>query len=107
MGLRGRAARKNILPCSSLPKRVRSYSRRTLPKSGYGHQTVIQDWFRIWCSYSHELHGAPVLIMPFVTVHGKRLHYADTKADADAGAGAGAHTIVFVHGLGSTQNYFF
>ena len=41
--------------------------------------------------------------MPFVTVHGKRLHYADTKADA----GADAHTMVFVHGLGSTQNYFF
>lgn len=41
--------------------------------------------------------------MPFITVHGKKLHYSDTRPDApDA-----AHAIIFVHGLGSTQNYFF
>jgi pimeloyl-ACP methyl ester carboxylesterase len=41
--------------------------------------------------------------MPFITVNGKRLHYADTKPEApDA-----TYTIIFVHGLGSTQNYFF
>jgi pimeloyl-ACP methyl ester carboxylesterase len=41
--------------------------------------------------------------MPFIIVNGKRLHYADTKPEApDA-----TYTIIFVHGLGSTQNYFF
>jgi pimeloyl-ACP methyl ester carboxylesterase len=41
--------------------------------------------------------------MPFITVNGKRLNYADTKPEApDA-----IYTIIFVHGLGSTQNYFF
>jgi pimeloyl-ACP methyl ester carboxylesterase len=41
--------------------------------------------------------------MPFITVNGKRLNYADTKPEApDA-----TYTIIFVHGLGSTQNYFF
>jgi pimeloyl-ACP methyl ester carboxylesterase len=45
-------------------------------------------------------------MMPFISVHGKKLHYADTKPDApSAAAAAAAHTIVFVHGLGSTQNY--
>jgi pimeloyl-ACP methyl ester carboxylesterase len=46
-------------------------------------------------------------MMPFISVHGKKLHYADTKPDAPSAAAAAAHTIVFVHGLGSTQNYFF
>lgn len=41
--------------------------------------------------------------MPFLTVHGKKLHYTDT---APTTADAEPRTIVFVHGLGSTQNYF-
>ena len=40
--------------------------------------------------------------MPFLKVNNKSLHYTDTKpAGPDTRA-----TIVFVHGLGSTQNYF-
>jgi pimeloyl-ACP methyl ester carboxylesterase len=42
--------------------------------------------------------------MPFITVNGKRLNYADTKPETPD---ATTYTIIFVHGLGSTQNYFF
>jgi pimeloyl-ACP methyl ester carboxylesterase len=50
--------------------------------------------------------------MPFITVNGKRLHYSDTKP-SDSGDSSTTTTttttttIIFVHGLGSTQNYFF
>jgi pimeloyl-ACP methyl ester carboxylesterase len=40
--------------------------------------------------------------MPFITVNGKTLNYADTKPESPE-----SPTIIFVHGLGSTQNYFF
>jgi pimeloyl-ACP methyl ester carboxylesterase len=40
--------------------------------------------------------------MPFITVNGKTLNYADTKPESRA-----SPAIILVHGLGSTQNYFF
>ena len=43
--------------------------------------------------------------MPFATVNGKKLNYADTQSAESVGANQ--KTIVFVHGLGSTQNYYF
>jgi pimeloyl-ACP methyl ester carboxylesterase len=53
--------------------------------------------------------------MPFITVNGKWLNYADTKpSDSPASSMMTTTTttttttaIIFVHGLGSTQNYFF
>ena len=49
--------------------------------------------------------------MPYLTVNGKKLNYADTKLGDSGGTSSEGKstttTIVFVHGLGSTQNYFF
>jgi pimeloyl-ACP methyl ester carboxylesterase len=47
--------------------------------------------------------------MPFFTINSKRLHYTDSKPDGDAPitASSTGKTLVFIHGLGSTQNYFF
>lgn len=42
--------------------------------------------------------------MPFVTVNDHQLHYADSHPD---GAPEKGLTFVFVHGLGSSQNYYF
>jgi pimeloyl-ACP methyl ester carboxylesterase len=42
--------------------------------------------------------------MPYITVNQKRLNYADSHPE---GAPSGGHTFVFIHGLGSSQNYFF
>jgi pimeloyl-ACP methyl ester carboxylesterase len=41
--------------------------------------------------------------MPYITVNDHSLHYADTPASS----GSPKAIIVFIHGLGSTQNYFF
>jgi pimeloyl-ACP methyl ester carboxylesterase len=41
--------------------------------------------------------------MPYITVRNHNLHYTDTPASFRSPKA----TIVFVHGLGSTQNYFF
>ena len=41
--------------------------------------------------------------MPFITINNHNLHYTDTPASSDAPKA----TVIFVHGLGSTQNYFF
>src|SRR5579859_6961427 len=101
--LRGRAARKNIVPCS-LHKCVQSLAEEGFRQAGMATHSYSRRFSHpVLIFYSNELNGDAVVTMPFVTVHGKRLHYADTKANA----GADAHTIVFVHGLGSTQNYFF
>lgn len=40
--------------------------------------------------------------MPYIDVNQKRLHYADSGAPAPDGL-----TYIFIHGLGSSQNYFF
>lgn len=40
--------------------------------------------------------------MPFTIVNNHSLHYTDTPAES----GSPKATIIFVHGLGSTQNYF-
>lgn len=42
--------------------------------------------------------------MPFVDIDQKRLHYADSHPK---GAPDGGLTFVFIHGLGSSQNYYF
>jgi pimeloyl-ACP methyl ester carboxylesterase len=42
--------------------------------------------------------------MPYITVNQKHLNYADSHPE---GAPAGGLTFVFIHGLGSSQNYFF
>jgi pimeloyl-ACP methyl ester carboxylesterase len=42
--------------------------------------------------------------MPFADINGHSLHYTDI---APLGSSEAAHTIIFVHGLGSTQNYYF
>ncbi|KAL1971095.1 hypothetical protein VTN77DRAFT_46 [Rasamsonia byssochlamydoides] len=42
--------------------------------------------------------------MPFVDVDQKRLHYADSHPQ---GAPEGGLTLIFIHGLGSSQNYYF
>ncbi|CRG85724.1 hypothetical protein PISL3812_02746 [Talaromyces islandicus] len=42
--------------------------------------------------------------MPYITVNQKRLNYADSHPE---GAPSGGQTFVFIHGLGSSQNYFF
>lgn len=41
--------------------------------------------------------------MPFAKIDGRELHYTDYVPSSSS---AGALTIVFVHGLGSTQNYY-
>jgi len=42
--------------------------------------------------------------MPFVQANTHRLNYADSHPD---GAPANGHTFVFIHGLGSSQNYYY
>ncbi|KAL4955880.1 Alpha/Beta hydrolase protein [Aspergillus filifer] len=42
--------------------------------------------------------------MPFVSVNNHQLHYADSHPD---GAPSGGLTFFFIHGLGSSQNYYF
>ncbi|KAA8647290.1 hypothetical protein EYZ11_009436 [Aspergillus tanneri] len=42
--------------------------------------------------------------MPFVAAKGHQLHYADSHPD---GAPENGLTFVFIHGLGSSQNYYF
>lgn len=42
--------------------------------------------------------------MPFATINGHALHYTDI---APLGDKEPKQTIIFVHGLGSTQNYYF
>ncbi|KAH8423260.1 alpha/beta fold hydrolase [Aspergillus melleus] len=42
--------------------------------------------------------------MPYLTVNDHQLHYADSHPD---GAPANGLTLVFIHGLGSSQNYYF
>ncbi|KAH8692882.1 putative alpha/beta hydrolase [Talaromyces proteolyticus] len=42
--------------------------------------------------------------MPYIDVNQKRLNYADSHP---AGAPPGGLTCVFIHGLGSSQNYYF
>ena len=42
--------------------------------------------------------------MPTVTVNNHQIYYADTHPD---GAPANGQTIIFIHGLGSSQNYYF
>ncbi|OJJ03560.1 hypothetical protein ASPVEDRAFT_53937 [Aspergillus versicolor CBS 583.65] len=41
--------------------------------------------------------------MPFISVNNHQLHYADSHPD---GAPAGGLTFFFIHGLGSSQNYY-
>ncbi len=43
--------------------------------------------------------------MPFATVNGKKLNYADTQSAESTDSTK--KTIFLVHGLGSTQNYYF
>ncbi|KAL5050461.1 hypothetical protein BDW71DRAFT_126099 [Aspergillus fruticulosus] len=42
--------------------------------------------------------------MPFISVNNHQLHYADSHPD---GAPANGLTFFFIHGLGSSQNYYF
>ncbi|RAL07503.1 alpha/beta fold hydrolase [Aspergillus homomorphus CBS 101889] len=42
--------------------------------------------------------------MPTVTVHNHEIHYADSHPD---GAPTNGLTFIFIHGLGSSQNYYF
>ncbi|PLB45659.1 alpha/beta-hydrolase [Aspergillus steynii IBT 23096] len=42
--------------------------------------------------------------MPILTVNDHQLHYADSHPD---GAPENGHTFIFIHGLGSSQNYYF
>ncbi|KAE8391892.1 Alpha/Beta hydrolase protein [Aspergillus alliaceus] len=42
--------------------------------------------------------------MPFLTVNNHQLHYADTHPN---GTPANSQTLIFIHGLGSSQNYYF
>lgn len=42
--------------------------------------------------------------MPFATVNGHSLHYTDIPPSSDTPS---QYTLIFVHGLGSTQNYYF
>lgn len=44
--------------------------------------------------------------MPFITVNGRKLHYADT-AEADGEPASPPLTIIMIHGLGSSQNYYY
>ena len=44
--------------------------------------------------------------MPYLDVNDHHLHYTDLKRASNNNTAANA-TIIFVHGLGSTQNYFF
>jgi pimeloyl-ACP methyl ester carboxylesterase len=41
--------------------------------------------------------------MPFLTIKNHQLHYTDSHP---SGAPAGGHTLIFTHGLGSSQNYY-
>ncbi|PWY91083.1 alpha/beta-hydrolase [Aspergillus heteromorphus CBS 117.55] len=46
--------------------------------------------------------------MPTVTVNNHQIHYADSHPDgAPADSDSHAHTFIFIHGLGSSQNYYF
>lgn len=42
--------------------------------------------------------------MPFLQANNHRLNYADSHPD---GAPTNGHTFIFIHGLGSSQNYYF
>ncbi|KAJ0420046.1 alpha/beta-hydrolase [Aspergillus carlsbadensis] len=42
--------------------------------------------------------------MPFLTINNHQLHYTDSHP---SGAPADGHTLIFTHGLGSSQNYYF
>lgn len=46
--------------------------------------------------------------MPYITVNNHKLHYSDTHVSGTLPAADGkSQTIIFVHGLGSSQNYYF
>ncbi|KAL2803201.1 alpha/beta hydrolase [Aspergillus granulosus] len=42
--------------------------------------------------------------MPFLSINNHQLHYTDSHP---SGAPPGGHTLIFTHGLGSSQNYYF
>ncbi|KIW31137.1 uncharacterized protein PV07_02811 [Cladophialophora immunda] len=45
--------------------------------------------------------------MPFATINGHSLHYTDIAPASSSSQPPSPHTLIFVHGLGSTQNYYF
>lgn len=48
--------------------------------------------------------------MPFANINGHSLHYTDIaplSGSNEAKTATTTHTLIFVHGLGSTQNYYF
>ncbi|KAH0837553.1 hypothetical protein AYO21_05041 [Fonsecaea monophora] len=46
--------------------------------------------------------------MPFATINGHSLHYTDiAPASSSSSQSSSPPTLIFVHGLGSTQNYYF
>ncbi|OAP64400.1 hypothetical protein AYL99_00372 [Fonsecaea erecta] len=45
--------------------------------------------------------------MPFATINGHSLHYTDIAPASSSSQSPSTHTLIFVHGLGSTQNYYF
>ena len=44
--------------------------------------------------------------MPFVTINNHTLHYTDVGPSASPPSAGHSKTLLFIHGLGSTQNYF-
>lgn len=45
--------------------------------------------------------------MPYATINNHKLHYTDISPSSSASSTSSNPTIIFVHGLGSTQNYYF
>lgn len=46
--------------------------------------------------------------MPYLTVNNHKLHYSDTHPSGTLPAADGkSQTVIFIHGLGSSQNYYF
>lgn len=45
--------------------------------------------------------------MPYITVNNHSLHYSDSSTNQQASDSPPKATIILVHGLGSTQNYYF
>ncbi|KAK5047818.1 hypothetical protein LTR84_006483 [Exophiala bonariae] len=45
--------------------------------------------------------------MPFANINGHSLHYTDIAPLSSSSTTSTPHVLIFIHGLGSTQNYYF
>lgn len=63
--------------------------------------------FRFIISSSRKKKRTFIFTMPFADINGHLLHYTDIAPSSASSATNSSHPLLFIHGLGSTQNYYF